>query len=79
MSSTSCTHHMGKPLALDVVAAARDHSHVLDYREKVQSVCSVWVWSIILFEVALDFATAPPNVQHMHMRGACSIVAPRYL
>ena len=31
------------------------------------------------FEVVLDFATAPPNVQNMCMHGACSFVAPRYL
>lgn len=48
------------------VAAAQDGSHVLDYREKVQSVRSLWICGVYPFEVAQDFAIAPPNVQHMH-------------
>jgi hypothetical protein len=35
---------MGKHSALDVVAAAKGDSHVLDYREKVQSVCSLRIY-----------------------------------
>ena len=49
------------------VAAAKDGSHVLDYREKYKvCVVSGYVECMYPFEVVLDFAIAPPNVQHMH-------------
>lgn len=76
MSSTSCNPSHGQAFSSRCCGGSKGRFTRPGLQGKsTKYMQSPDICGVYPLEVVLDFATAPPNLQHMHMHGACSGVA----